>query len=101
MDKVLDIDIFDAKYTMYPKSGEEFPDEEGRFETYGKDLDFVLSIANSDKPNRVWTAMDGDEGFYLVQGYHLVNRCYYIVTTEEGGDDIEYIIDDYEDEEFE
>jgi len=95
--KVHDIDVFDEKYTMFPKSSKNFPDEFGRFETYGEDIEFVLSIANGDKPSRVWTAMDGDGGFYLVNGYHLVNRCYYIITNEELLDDIEeYVIDIYD-----
>lgn len=100
-DPIPDIDVFDEKYTMYTGAkSTEFPDEDGRFETYGADLEEVLKIANGDKPSRVWTAMDGDGGFYLVNGYHLVNRCYYIITNEELLDDIEdYVIDVYEEEE--
>lgn len=49
------------------------------FETYGKDLDYVLSIANSE-PRKVWTLCDSEDGgMHLSTGYHLVNRiCYFI-----------------------
>lgn len=96
-DPIPDIDVFDEKYTMYTGAkSTQFPDEDGRFETYGADLEEVLKIANGDKPNRVWTAYDGDYGFYLINGYHLVNRVYYIITNEEGEDDEQYVIDIYD-----
>jgi hypothetical protein len=51
-----------------------------KFETYGEELDYVLSIANTE-PARVWTLVDGDDGnLYIVDGYHLVNRVNYFVT---------------------
>ena len=51
-----------------------------KFETYGEELDYVLSIANSE-PNRVWTLVEGDDGnLYITSGYHLVNRLNYFVT---------------------
>jgi hypothetical protein len=51
-----------------------------KFETYGKELDYVLSIANTE-PARVWTLVDGDDGnLYIVSGYHLVNRINYFIT---------------------
>ena len=105
MNKIKDMDDFDNKYTMYVDVKSEVMDEEsqqGMFETYGKDIEEVLKIANGDKPNRVWTAVDCDEGFYLINGYHLVNRVYYMITNEEGNPSgEEYLIDSYEDEENE
>jgi hypothetical protein len=51
-----------------------------KFETYGKELDYVLSIANSE-PARVWTLVDGADGnLYITSGYHLVNRVNYFIT---------------------
>lgn len=51
-----------------------------KFETYGKELDYVLSIANTE-PNRVWTLVEGDDGnLYIASGYHLVNRINYFIT---------------------
>lgn len=50
-------------------------DDTTSFETYGDEVLFVCEQPNST----VWTEMDGDEGVYIVAGYHLVNRiCYYI-----------------------
>jgi len=98
---MLTIDDFDDKYTSDTSLiSSEFDEGSGMFETYGKDLKTVLDVAN-ETPNRVWTAMDGDSGFFLVNGYHLVNRVYYIITNEEGGEDEWYMIDSYEEEEEE
>ena len=48
------------------------------FETYGEELDFV----KAQEPNRIWTYFDGDDGgTYICDGYHLVNRIGYFVTT--------------------
>lgn len=47
-----------------------------QFETYGEDLDFVLQ----QPTNNIWTELDGDDGVYLVTGYHLTNRISYYVT---------------------
>lgn len=51
-------------------------DDTTSFETYGEELDFVTQQPNST----VWTEMDGDNGVYIVQGYHLANRISYYVT---------------------
>ena len=102
MGKQKDMDDFDKKYTMFTgaKSVEMCPESQvGMFETFGEDIQEVLKIANGDKPDRVWTAIDCDEGFYLVNGYCLVNRVYYVITNEEGDPSgEEYLIDLYEDE---
>ena len=66
-------------------------------ETYGADLKLVLKI-NKKTTLRVWTMVDGDDGMYLIAGYHLVNRIYYVITNEEAqSEDEEYLIDSYED----
>ena len=76
-------DAWDAKYQpeknhFAKKQQGEFVED--KFETYGEELDYVLSIANSE-PNRVWTLVDGDDGnLYITNGYHLVNRFNYFVT---------------------
>jgi hypothetical protein len=46
------------------------------FETYGQELDYVCLQPHST----VWTEMDGDEGVYIVAGYHLANRIQYYIT---------------------
>jgi hypothetical protein len=82
-----------------------FQDENGigiMFETFGSELEYVLKIANTE-PNRVWTYMDGDEGTFIGNGYHLVNRIGYFIT--EKPCDFEFMevpidsYDEYEDEE--
>lgn len=51
------------------------------FETFGNELDYVLTMVNDLKSNnRVWTILDGDEGLWCVAGYHLINRFGYIIT---------------------
>ena len=48
------------------------------FETYGEELEFV----KAQDPNRIWTYSDGDDGgTYISDGYHVVNRIGYFVTT--------------------
>lgn len=56
-----------------------------QFETYGDDLEFVTQQPNSC----VWTELDGDDGVYIVTGYHLANRINYYVTELPWTDDEE------------
>lgn len=51
-------------------------DDTTSFETYGDEVLFVCEQPNST----VWTELDGDNGVYLVSGYHLANRISYYVT---------------------
>lgn len=61
------------------------------FETYGEELDYVLSVAKSD-PKCVWTYVDGDDGSTLViNGYHLVNRIGYFVTEVPADDESVFV----------
>jgi hypothetical protein len=46
------------------------------YETYGDEEEYV---ALHDQHN-VWTEMDGDNGVYIVNGMHYVNRIQYYVT---------------------
>jgi len=46
------------------------------YETYGDELEYIL--LQDDR--HVWTEMDGDDGVYIVNGYHLVNRISYYLT---------------------
>jgi hypothetical protein len=50
------------------------------FETYGPELEHVISVADSE-PARVWTYLDGDDGEpIIVNGYWLVGRIGYFIT---------------------
>lgn len=64
---------------------------DGMFETSGRELDYVLEVANKT-PHRVWTIMDHDdgEGDSIVNGYHLVNRIGYYITKEDGNEEVDY-----------
>jgi hypothetical protein len=92
---------FDKRYTYDTTAvSTEFDPESqiGMLETYGDDVKLAIKIANKT-PLRVWTMVDGDDGMYLVQGYHLVNRIYYVITNEEAqSEDEEYLIESYDDE---
>ena len=45
------------------------------------DADDLRAINAAVRDNRVWTAMDDDEGeFCIASGMHFVNRLYYIIT---------------------
>jgi hypothetical protein len=61
------------------------------FETYGDDLEYVMSQP-SDK---VWTWVDTDDGTAIINGYHLVNRIGYFVTLLPWRDDVTIQVDTY------
>jgi len=89
------IDDFEDRYE-YDESIISCDDFLGELETYGDDIKKAVEIANTD-PKRIWTMVDGDDGVYLIAGYHLVNRIKYIVTIEEWEDENEsYIYDNFE-----
>tara|TARA_R110000751_G_scaffold27439_2_gene72568 strand:+ start:237 stop:557 length:321 start_codon:yes stop_codon:yes gene_type:complete len=48
------------------------------FETYGKDLEYV----KKQNPNLIWTIVEGDEGMYITQGFHWVNRWMYLIASK-------------------
>jgi hypothetical protein len=69
------------------------------FETYGIELGYVLATADTE-PDRVWTLVDGDEGTWIVNGYHLVNRISYFITEVPYlGNGLEVLDELYEEEE--
>jgi len=97
-----ELNAWDEKYKPIPNHIDKGND---KFETYGEELDYVLSIANTE-PKRVWTLVDGDDGnLYIVDGYHLVNRVNYFITKNPfEGEFMEvpyYIFEDEEEEEDE
>jgi len=49
------------------------------FETYGDEIVHVVNQANADE-RFVWTWVDGDDGTYIINGYHHVNRIGYFIT---------------------
>lgn len=77
------LDAWEEKYqpiknTFTQKQDGEFVED--KFETYGEELEYVLTIANSE-PARVWTLVEGDDGnLHIISGYHMVNRLNYFIT---------------------
>lgn len=65
--------------TYKPKINHLDTHEQPTFETYGIELGYVLGVADIE-PDRVWTLVEGDDGLYIVNGYHLVNRLNYFIT---------------------
>ena len=69
------------------------------FETYGEELDFVLS----HDIHNIWTYIDGDSGNpIIVNGYSLVNRIGYFITEIPWADEDEINVSlvDYDEEDF-
>lgn len=66
---------------------EEQPSLVSYFETYGEELDYVYSKVNANNARNIWTWVDGDEGSYLVSGYHLVNRIGFFITEKMWSDE--------------
>jgi hypothetical protein len=51
------------------------------YETYGKELDYVITHLKSDESRkRIWTLIDGDGICLITEGYHIVNRLGYFIT---------------------
>ena len=50
--------------------------ENNLFETFGEECDFVERV----NPLNVWTLVDGEDGTYIVEGLHSVNRVGYFIT---------------------
>ena len=74
----LTIDEWDKNYKPITNKFDKDASFNGvMFETYGKELDYVLTHKN----NKIWTLIDTSEGdIAIINGYHLVNRIGYFIT---------------------
>ena len=93
---MLDFGLWCDEYkpqTNHLDENASFGDEQGgiMFETYGSELEYVLSVAKN-KPLNVWTYMDGKHHPIVCEGYHLVNRIGYFVTEKPANPDTQYEI---------
>lgn len=76
-------DAFDALFSLLPNHLNPHAtwstSESGGclFETFGPELAFV----RGQDPRCVWTFVDGDDGQYVISGFHFVNRIGYLVST--------------------
>ena len=96
MNKQLSDDVFFEKYSLMDNPFiDDAPYENKMFETYGPEHEVVI-IAATKTPNRVWTIIDNNNGWFgIVAGYHWVNRQGYFITNEDcESDDEEYTIYD-------
>lgn len=118
MDAILTEDNFSELYNPIKNHLDSNAGWDGTlFETYGAELEHVLSFANCfDKQKRVWTLVESDGNMSVSAGYHMINRMGYFITEKpwetgselfeiEGVDDdkpLSYILykDDYSDREF-
>lgn len=67
--------------------------DEVRYETYGEELEAFNALA-TEKPNNVWTAVDGDNGELLfVNRIAFVNRIYYFATEESYDPNEDIVVD--------
>ena len=73
---------FDDKYTGNTELKSECFDNDGRFETYGKDLKTVEKHMKKHGEEHIWTFVEGDKGVYMVAGFRFVNRIYYFISEE-------------------
>lgn len=64
------------------------------FETHGEDFEFVKQQPSA----HVWTWVDTDEGSYIINGLHIVNRIGYFVTERPWESDIDVEVTNYEEE---
>jgi hypothetical protein len=70
-------DLTEEQWTEQYRPVTNYLTNEGTsYETYGDDLEYVLQ----QDEKHVWTELDGDNGVYLVNGYHIVNRIQYYIT---------------------
>lgn len=80
MSKFMTYDYWHKTYKPIKNKVSKYPsDDLIHFETYGEEYEAVKQ-AHEVNPNTVWTEVDGDEGSYIVAGWHFVNRIHYYIT---------------------
>lgn len=51
------------------------------YETYGAELQHIISLVAKGHGDRVWTWVSSDGSEAIISGYHMVNRMGYFVAT--------------------
>ena len=67
---------FEEQYKPIKNHFSKDPDEI-MFETYGEEVEFVLS---KEAEHKVWTYADGDYCSYVASGYYYINRIGYYIS---------------------
>lgn len=76
----LTIEEFEARFKPVKNHFNPMANYEGfAFETYGPEYEFVREMVKTN-PDRVWTVVDGGESCWLTNGWHYVNRQFYVIT---------------------
>ena len=92
--KTITEEEFDAQFVMVLNHLDPDSACDGyMFETSGKELRYIQIVAISH-PNNIWTYMDADEGIYIVNGYHIINRIGYFITTTPWTEDTQFKVSD-------
>jgi hypothetical protein len=94
-----ELELWEDKYKPVQNHINEDASWDGvMYETYGEEYDYVTKVA-SVQPHKVWTWVDGDNGTYIINGWHMVNRIGYFITQVpcEFDDQIEVRVDTYDD----
>jgi hypothetical protein len=76
---------WEAKFVPMRNKFDGFASYDGcLYETYGDELTYVLLFANNHfgetSDRQVWTLVEEDGKFFVVEGYRLVNRFGYLLT---------------------
>lgn len=61
------------------------------YETFGSELEYILSIVNSNNANRVWTILEADGKLFYSAGFHIVNRLGYLITKQPYQNETDYV----------
>jgi hypothetical protein len=83
MSKFMTYDYWADTFKPIKNSISKYPDTL-HFETYGEEVEFVQKADNT----HIWTEVDGEEGTYILAGYHWVNRIHYYITENPWDDDM-------------
>lgn len=75
-EKRFDRDFIPTKNVIDPEAWKHGWDG-NLYETYGADEEY---IKNYPDPTKIWTLVDCDGKFYILAGYHYVNRFGYFIT---------------------
>jgi len=84
--KRMTIEQWESKYKPIVNPNADDECSADRFETYGKDLEFVQNVVKTS-PKKVWTLEDIDGRLIICAGYHLFNRINYFITEVEWEDE--------------
>jgi hypothetical protein len=87
---------YHPEYNQILKEGKEESEFENMaplggclYETYGEEVDHVLNEGQKNGFKNVWTVIHSDgrsSAWYVVAGWHFVNRIGYLITKEEWQD---------------